>query len=48
MVSVVVGYAFGVDVFVEGFGEVDHGVAFEEAAFSMFGEAVRIQFCMVV
>ena len=32
IVSVVVGYAFGVDVLVEGFGIVDHGLLFEEAA----------------
>ena len=43
IVSVVVGYAFGVDVFVEGLGEVDHGFWFEESAVSMHGEAVGIQ-----
>jgi len=41
VVSVVVWYAFLVDVSVECFGEVDHGLLFEEAALTMKGEAVR-------
>jgi hypothetical protein len=40
--------AFGVDVFVGGFGEVDHGFTFEEAAFTVHGEAVGIQLRIVV
>ena len=33
---------------VECFGEVDHGLLFEEAALTMKGEAVRDQFGMIV
>ena len=35
VVSIVVGNAFGVDVLVEGLGEVDHGLLFEEATLPM-------------
>ena len=48
VVSVAVGYTFVVDVFVKGFGEVDHWLLLEEAALTMHGEAVGIQFRMVV
>ena len=48
VVSVVVWYAFVVDVSVKCFGEVDHGLLFEEAALTMKGEAVRVQFGMIV
>ena len=35
-------------MFVEGFGEADHGLLFEKAALTVKGEAVMVQLRMVV
>ena len=47
VVSVVVGGAFVVDVFVEGLGEAVHGLLFEEAAVSVECKVVSVQLRMV-